>query len=54
MGEANEIAAGNQKKETLTVIPPRLIENQRVNTGKSLFTRELEDEKCNKYIFQKL
>ena len=39
VGEANKTAAGNQKKETLTVIPPTLIENQRLNTRKFLITR---------------
>ena len=38
--EANETAAGSQKKETLTVIPPTPIENQRLNTGKFLLTRD--------------
>ena len=36
--EVNKTAAGNQKKETLTVITPPPIENQRLNTGKSLLT----------------
>ena len=39
VGEANETAAGNQKKETLTAIPPTPIENRGLNTGKSLPTR---------------
>ena len=38
MGETNETAADKQKKETLTVIPPTPIENQRLNTGKPLLT----------------
>ena len=38
VGNANETATGNQKKEILTVIPPTPIENQRLNTGKSLLT----------------
>ena len=38
VGEANRTAAGNQKKETLTVIPLTPIENQILNTGKSLLT----------------
>ena len=40
LGEANKTAAGNQKKENLTVIPPAPTENQRINTGKSLLTRD--------------
>ena len=40
--EANETAAGNQKKETLTVIPPTPIENQRLNARKSLLTRDAQ------------
>ena len=35
--EAHASTAGNQKKETLTVIPPTLIENQRLNT-KNLYS----------------
>ena len=42
VGEAKETAAGNQKKVTLTVIPPTHIENQRLNTGKSLLTRDAQ------------
>ena len=39
---ANETGVGNQKKETLTVIPPTPIENQRINKGKSLLTRSAQ------------
>ena len=39
---ANKTGAGNQKKETLTVIPPPPIENQRINKGKSLLTRSAQ------------
>ena len=42
VGKASETAAGNQKKETLTVMPPTPIENQRLNTGKSLLTRDAQ------------
>ena len=33
VSEANETAAGNQERETLTVIPPTPIENQRLIQG---------------------
>ena len=40
MRNANETAAGNQKKEIFTFIPPIPIKNQRPeNTGKTLLTR---------------
>ena len=42
IGETNETADDNPKKETLTVIPPTPMENQRPNTGKSLLTWECE------------
>ena len=42
MGVANETAAGNQKRETVTVITPTSTENQRLNTGKSLLTRDAQ------------
>ena len=32
------------KKETLTVIPPTPIENQRLNTGKSLLKQDVQKE----------
>ena len=38
VGEAEETVAWNQKKETVIVIPPTPIENQRLNTEKSLLT----------------
>ena len=38
MGEDNKTAAGNQKRETLSVIPPPSIESQKLSTGKSLLT----------------
>ena len=44
MGEVNETGAGNQKKETLAIIPPTPIENQRLNTGKSLLIRDAQEE----------
>ena len=43
MGEANEIAAGNQNKEILTVIPQTPVEKQRPNEGKSLLTRDVRN-----------
>ena len=42
VGVANETAAGNQKRETVTVITPTPTENQRLNTGKSLLTRDAQ------------
>ena len=42
VGEANETATDNQKRETLTVIPPTPTENQRLDTGKSLLTRDAQ------------
>ena len=42
MGVANETAAGNQKRETVTVITTTPTENQRLNTGKSLLTRDAQ------------
>ena len=42
MGETNETADDNRKKETLTAIPPTPMESQRLNTGKSLLTWEWE------------
>ena len=42
VGVANETAAGNQKRETVTVITPTSTENQRLNTGKSLLTRDAQ------------
>ena len=47
MGEDNETGASNQKKETLAVIPPTPIENQRLNTGKSLLTQNAQKENRN-------
>ena len=47
VGEVNETAAGNQKRETLTVIPPTPIENQILNTGKSLLARDAQKENGN-------
>ena len=38
MGEDNKTDAGNQKRETLSVIPPTSIENQKLSTGKFLLT----------------
>ena len=43
VGEANEIAAVNQNKEILTVIPQTPVEKQRPNEGKSLLTREVRN-----------
>ena len=40
VGEAEETVAWNQKKETVIVIPPTPIENQRLNTEKSLLKQE--------------
>ena len=42
MGEVYETVAGNEKEETRTVIPSTLIENQKLNTGQSLFTRDAQ------------
>ena len=42
VGEVCETVAGNEKAETLTVIPSTLIENQKLNTGQSLFTRDAQ------------
>ena len=42
VGETNETAAGNKKKETFTAIPPTPIENQKLNIGKSLLTRDAQ------------
>ena len=42
LSEANETAACNQERETFTVIPPTPIKNQRLNTGKSLHTRDAQ------------
>ena len=47
VGEVNETGASNQKKETLAVIPPTPIENQRLNTGKSLLTQNAQKENRN-------
>ena len=47
VGEAIETAAGNQKKESLTVIPPTSIEDQRLKTEKSLLTRDAQKENGN-------
>ena len=44
--EANETASGNQKK-TFTVIPLTPLKNQRLNTGKSLRTRDAQKENRN-------
>ena len=41
MGEDNETAADNQKRETLSAIPPTSIENQKLSTGKFLLTWEM-------------
>ena len=43
VGEANEIAAVNQNKEILTVIPQTPVEKQRPNEGKSLLTRDVRN-----------
>ena len=43
VGKANETAAGNQNKETITAITPTPIENQRLNTGKSLLKRVAQE-----------
>ena len=42
VAEANEIAADNQKKDILIVIPPTFIENQRLDTGESLLTQDAQ------------
>ena len=47
VGEAIETAAGNQKKESLTVIPPTSIEDQRLKTEKSLLTWDAQKENGN-------
>ena len=43
VGEANKAVAGNQKKEILTAISQTPIENQRLNTGKFLLTRDAQN-----------
>ena len=40
VAKANKSVATNQKKETFTVIPPAPNKNQRLNTEKSLLTRD--------------
>ena len=45
--EVNKTAAGNRKKEILIAIPPPSIENQRLNTGKSLPTRDAQKRNGN-------
>ena len=42
VAEANEIAADNQKKDILIVIPPTFIKNQRLDTGESLLTQDAQ------------
>ena len=43
VGEVNKAVAGNQKKEILTAISQTPIENQRLNTGKFLLTRDAQN-----------
>ena len=50
VGEANRAAAGNQKKETLNVIPLTPIENQILNTGKSLLTPDKQQGNRNAVV----
>ena len=47
VGEINETAAGNQKRDTLNVIPQTPIKNQRLTTGKSILTRDVKRGKGN-------